>query len=318
MKIYISTLFHLTILSVLSSCVIDPFDTFKEGEWNNERSILTIKFENQVGLEQIVRLDDTRGRVNVGINTGGIPDLKNVKITSLVLSYGAVSSVNVGDALNFENENNSATFSVTSPTGKAREYVVTADPFVETILGTYQVAGLVVWGGTGPEFGGGAILDMTSKPWVWKASGGPEAELDNSITLELEGFTDNGNSYGKIINQAGEDGAYADFYQVGFGGFQASDVNHYYRKIPVGEGTWERNYTTGQVTFTFSDGSTSSGQFVEGPVTENVGHGQSREISSYAFAFNLAGTDDWDNIYSDYDKFVKRPRRYWIDLTKLD
>lgn len=318
MKLYINNLFLLLLALTVVSCVKDPFDEFDEGNWNNERSILSIKLENQVGKELITRVDDQTGTIALGINTGAVADLSDIKINALVLSYGAEATVQTGESLNFENDSRSSTITVSSPTGKARVYTVIAEPFEETILGTYKVSNLIVYGGTGPEYGGGGVLAMTDKPWVWLASGGPDAELDNIITLELEGFTEEGNSYGKIVNNAGPDGIYADFQQIAFGNYPSTDVDGFYRKIPTGEGKWSRNYATGMVTFTFADGKTTSGVFTEGPVTEDLGNGYSKTVDEYAFVFNLNGTDDWDNIYSDYDKFVKRPRRYWVDLEKVD
>ncbi|MEQ8471374.1 MAG: hypothetical protein RIC35_09315 [Marinoscillum sp.] len=312
MKLSIKILLLFAIVTQFS-CVKDPFKEFEEGNWNNERSILGIRFENQVGSAEIVRDGDATGTIVVGINVDAVPDFSNIKLSSLVLSYEAASSVNVGQSLNFENESNSASITVTSPTGIERQYTVVAEPFTETILGTYTISNLVVWGGTGPEYGGGAVLAMTDKPWVWPENGGPSAELDNTITLELTGFTEDGNSYGTITNSAGADGAYADFQYVLD---PATNVNGFYRKIPRGEGEWSRNYAAGMVTFTFPDGATTTGVFRESATTLDLGWDQTKTIESQAFEFSLNGTDDWDNIYSDYDKFVKRPRTFWIDLNR--
>ena len=306
-------IFLLLAVVVQFSCVKDPFKEFEEGDWNNERSILNIKFENQVGAAEIVRDGDDTGTITVGINVDAVPDFSNIALSNLVLSYDAASSVKVGEALNFENASNSAVITVTSPTGMKREYTVIAEPFTETILGTYAISNLVVWGGTGPEYGGGAVLAMTDKPWIWPENGGPSAELDNTITLELTGFTDAGNSFGTIVNNAGADGAYADFQYVLD---PPTNVNGFYRKIPAGEGQWERNYATGMVTFTFADGSTTQGVFVESATTVDLGFDQSKTVDNQAFQFELSGTDDWDNIYSDYDKFVKKPRTFWVDLVR--
>lgn len=303
----------LIAITIQFSCVKDPFKEFEEGGWNNERSILSIQFENQVGAAEIIRDGDNSGTVRVGINVDAVPDFSNIKLSTLVLSYDASASVDVGETLNFQNEANTASITVTSPTGISREYTVIAEPFTETILGTYNISNLVVWGGTGPEYGGGAVLAMNDKPWAWPENGGPAAELDNTITLELGGFTDEGNSFGTIINNSGPDDTYADFQFVLE---PATDVNGFYRKIPKGEGQWERNYATGMVTFTFSDGSTTSGVFVESSTTIDLGFGQSKTVDNQAFQFELNGTDDWDNIYSDYDKFVRRPRTFWIDLVR--
>ncbi|MFH6985716.1 hypothetical protein [Marinoscillum luteum] len=310
---FISNILLAVLVLSLFSCVKDPFADFEEGGWNNERSVLNIKFENQVGEAEIVRIDESTGVIELTINVDAVPDLSQIKVSSLQLSYGATGSVGIGDALNFENGDQSASMTVTSPTGKSRVYTITVDSFQESILGTYKVSNLIVYGGTGPEYGGGAVLAMTDKPWIWPETGGPQAELDNSFTLELTGITEDGNTYGTIVNDAGADGLYADF---SFVLDPPTDINHFYRKVPAGAGEWLRNYATGTITFTFADGTTTSGSFIETNTTEDLGNGLSKTTTGHAFAFNLNGTDDWDKIYSDYDKFVKKPRRFWIDLEK--
>jgi len=309
---------YLTYISVILlavaqfSCQKDPLSNIESGDWSNERSIENIKFENQAGQAEIARLDASTGEVQVSINVDAVPDLSNIVIEELVLDYGATASVEEGDALNFENESNSATITVTSQTGKTRDYTVVASSFTEELLGTYNISALSLFGGTGPSYGGAAVLDFTSKPWVWPESGGPAAELDNTITFELEGITEEGNTYGTITNSAGDDGMYADFIFVGD---PQTDVNHFYRKIPEGEGEWLRNYNNGTIEFTFPDGSTTTGSF-ESSGTKDLGNGITKTIDNFALQFELNGTDDWDNIYSDYDKFVKNPRQYWIDISR--
>lgn len=308
----INILITLLVFCCAMGCVKDPWDDVEASGWNNERRVLDIKFENQVGTAEVARIDDETGAITIKINVDAVPDLSNIMLTSLQLSWGAKSSIAAGQALNFENPDHTASFTVTSPTGKSREYKVKAESFQETLLGTYKITDLVVYGGTGPEYGGAAVIPMMNKPWVWNENTGPSAELDNTLTFELEGFTPEGNTYGKVINDAGPDELYADFIFIGD---PQTDVNHFYRKIPKGESQWLRNYTTGQVIFTFPNGSTSTAVLI-GPGTEDLGNGKSKTTTESALVFSLTGTDDWDKIYSDYDKFVKRPRKYWVDLAK--
>ncbi len=311
MKRY-NTTYALLLLFSLAACVADPWDDVADGSWNNERIVLNIKFENQVGIAEINRLDDQAGEITITINIDAVPNLGAITLNNIELSYGASATVNVGDPLNFENAEQTASFEVTSPTGKTRTYIVKVVSFQETIVGTYNITDLVVFGGTGPEYGGSAVVPMMNKPWLWSDTDGPGAELDNTLTFELEGITEDGNTYGKIINDEGDDGLYANFNYIGS---PETDVNHFYRKIPTGEGKWLRNYATGEVVFTFADGTTASGSLI-GPGTEDLGNGKSKTTAASALVFSLKGTDDWDNIYSDYDKFVKRPRKFWVDIEK--
>jgi hypothetical protein len=302
----------VTVMLFQVSCVKDPLEYIETGEWNNERSILDIKFENQVGKAEINRIDDNTGEIIISINIDAIPDFSNILLESVQLSYGAKSSIDIGESLSFENPDKSAIVEVTSPTGKVREYTIIANSFQETLLGTYNITNLVVYGGTGPEYGGGAVLSMTSKPWIWPETGGPEAELDNTLTFILTGITNEGNTYGTIINDPGPDEMYANFLYIKD---PETDVNHFYRKIPKGEGVWTRNYANGTISIEFPDGASSVCRLIEAGV-QDMGHGKSKTTTDYALEFTLSGTDDWKKIYSDYDKFVKRPRRYWIDITK--
>ncbi|MEZ7497148.1 MULTISPECIES: hypothetical protein [Flavobacterium] len=300
------------IVMTQSGCQKDPLEDIVDGNWNNERNILSIKFENQVGDAKVLRTDDETGIINLAINVDAVPNLSNIVLKEMVLSYGAKATVKTGESLNFENAENSAEITVTSPTGKSREYKVVASSFRESLVGTYDIDNLVIYGGTGPEYGGAAVLDLTSKPWIWPSNDGPEKELDNTLVFEMTGITETGNTYGTVTNNAGTDGKYANFLYVGT---PQTDVNNFYRKIPKGEGTWSRDYTTGTITFNFADGTKSIGTF-ENAGKEDLGNGKTKNIANNAFAFNLNGIDAWDKIYSDYDKFVKKPRRYWIEVTK--
>ncbi|WP_199734647.1 hypothetical protein [Flavobacterium sp. RSP15] len=302
------------VLLTQSACQKDPLEEVINGNWNNERNILSIKFENQVGNAEIIRIDDVSGAVNLTINSNAAPDLSTLKVEEIVLSYGAKASIKTGDVLNFENTDNSISLLVTSPTGKKREYKVTVTPFTETLIGTYSIDNLILYGGTGPEYGGGEKLALNSKPWLWPTTNGPDKELDNYLVFELTGITDDGNTFGTVTNFAGADGLYANFI---FEGSPRTDVNHFYRKVPIGEGNWLRNYNTGLLTFTFEDGTETSGNYIDAG-TQDLGNGFSHTITNNALVFNLNGVDDWDNIFSDYDKIVKKPRRYWIEMTKQE
>ena len=162
-------------------------------------------------------------------------------------------------------------------------------------------------------------MQLIDKPWCWSSNFGPDKECDNSLTFTMTGISDDGNTSGKCVNNAGADGKYADFIFVGSMNKDNPgvdlDLKKYYRQIPEGESTWVRNYAAGTITFTDANGRVTTGSLV-GPGTENLGNGLSMTISNNAFAFNINGTDDWKNIYSDYDKFAKKVRRYWISVTK--
>jgi len=300
----------LAAVLTLSGCQKDPLADVNEGKWNKERNIIRITFNGQIG-DAVASRDGDVATVNFKYNTLA-GELSAVKLNSMEISYGASASLSVGQTLNFDNETNSATITITSAQGETLDWVVTLTKFTETLVGTWSISGLYVFGGTGPDYDGAAVLKMTDKPWCWDATTGPAAEQDNSLTFTLIGFTEDGNSYGKVVNNAGNDGLYADF--IFTNSDPDVDVNNFYRKIPTGEGSWLRNYSTGLVTFSFANGTTTSGTFISAG-TETVYGTVTKTTIDHAISFTLSGVDNWSKIYSDYDKFVSRPRKYWIDIT---
>jgi hypothetical protein len=302
---------HLTYISLLAlffcSCQKDPASGIK----SHERAIES--FSAGAGLVQIgpavINRDSSTVTVRVLVQPAN--DFSKVK-PAVVASYKSTIEPASGAEVNFAKTNNQATYTVTSETGEKRQWKVILQPFSEALLGTFKINGLVAYGGTGPEYGGGAVLKLDDKPWVWPAADGPSAELDNTLTFTYTGVTPDGNTYGKVVNSAGADGKYASFVFIQN---PQTDVNSFYRKIPKGEGTWLHNYASNTVTFTFADNSTSTGTF-EGAGTTNLGNGLNKTVTDNAFKFTLNGVDDWNNIYSDYDKFVKHPRIFWIDVKK--
>ncbi len=312
MKRHYFTIINLSVfflgIAFLSSCLKDPFDGIK----SHERAIKAVTLGDglvQVG-PAVINRDSSKVWVNVLMQEG--TDLSSVKPTIRV-SYKATIEPASGEPINFAKNNNQAVYTVTSQTGETRQWTIALVPFNEPLLGTYEITGLSLYGGTGPEYGGGAVLFLTDKPWIWPAAGGPQSELDNQLTFTFEGVTSDGKTYGRVMNDAGADGQYADFMYVMD---PETDVNHFYRKIPKGEGKWEHDYTANTITFTFADGSMSTGTFISAQ-TIDLGNGLKKTIPNKAFEFILNGTDDWDHIYSDYDKFVKRPRKYWIEVKKV-
>lgn len=304
---------YISLLAITSliffGCKKDPY----KGVVSNERSIEAVTLGN--GLVQVgpAIVDRVSGTVSVKVLMQAGTDLS--KVAPLVQpSYKATVSPASGETVNFAASNNVADYTVTSESGQTRKWTIELVPFTETILGTYTIQGLVLYGGTGPEYGGGAVMNLTDKPWVWPADDGPSFELDNKLTFEFTGVTPDGKTYGTVTNDAGADGKYANFIFIRNATTEI-DVNHFYRKIPKGESKWERDYTANTIKFTFPDGSTTLGTF-KGAETLDLGNGKSKTITDNSFDFTLNGADDWGNIYSDFDKFVQRPRRFWIDVKK--
>ncbi len=77
-----------------------------------------------------------------------------------------------------------------------------------------------------------------------------------------------------------------------------------------------RDYSTQTIIFTDSDGRVTSGQLLNNGTYPLLGNDISLTVPNQAFRFILNGTDDWGNIFTDYDKFVKKPRNFFILIEK--
>ena len=307
-------------LVLLSACTKDPWDQISEGSWNQDRKILNIKFAGQAGLAKVTEVDESTGIIDVQLATNLVADMSSVEVSTLELSYNATSSVQLGGKLDFTGA--APTITVTSATGKSRVYTINMTEFTETILGCYAITSSRVWGGTGPEWGGGALMEPSTKSWCWymDEGHGPNAEYDDYLEFTLDEIRDDGNTTGKCIHYGGVDGKHWNCLfkaAVNKEGDTDVDLHKFYRQIPVGESTWVRDYVNNTISFIDANGKTTTGQFLpSGDYT--VYEGKVLTVEKNAFGFNLSGVDDWTNIYSDYDKFVKRPRIFFVLVTPVD
>jgi len=304
----ISYLMIMLIAALFTACQKDPSAGIKSHERDIE-SFSVGKGFIQVGPATI---NQDSSKVYVRILMQGTVDFSKVT-PSIITSYKSTVSPASGATVNFASGNNQVTYTVTAQSGQTRTWTVVLVPFTENLLGTWNIQDLTVYGGTGPQYGGGAVFTLESKN-VWNPTTGPNAELDNTLTFTYTGVTSDGNTTGTCVNNPGPDGLFADFIYTPK---PTTDVNHYYRQIPEGTSTWVHNYSANNVTFTDSEGNVTTCTF-DGAQTVQLGNGLSKTITNNAFTFtNLPGSaDNWNAIYSDYDKIVERPYTYWIDVKK--
>lgn len=309
------------VLCCFTSCKDDPWEDVADGGWNHERTIIDIKFEGQIGTPVITNLDETTGEIELKLAEALVEDLSAVRIEALTLSYNARGSVKAGDTLDFTQEESPAIV-ITSASGESRSYSLITDKFRETLVGSYAISGSWVYGGTGPSYGGTALMMPEKKSWCWNTKGfGPAAEYDDYLEFTLTEIRADGNTCGTCVHYGGVDAKHWDCMFVGknkAGRQLEEDLSRFYRQIPAGTSTWERNYATNTLTFIDADGRRTSGMFIETPGSYDVGDGKAVEVADHAFRFTLRGSEDWDEIYGDYDKFGRNPQAYFVLATKVD
>ena len=322
-------LISFACLLAIVGCKKDPWNVVEKGEWNNDRMILDIKFVGQAGTAEIDNTDENTGVISLQLASNTVEDMSAVAVESLTVSYKATSSLSVGETVDFTAAE-APQIVVTSQTGKSRTYTIEMTEFTETIVGCYALTGTKLWCGTGSVYGGAAVMSPEEKSWCWDGNGyGPQAEYDDYLEFILTEITAEGNTTGQCIHYGGED---AKHWNCIFAAKQnpetgvALDLHHFYRQIPIGTSTWIRNYTDNTLTFIDSKGNETVGEFLPAGNydyvvnREDTGAQETHRVTvdNNAFRFALSGTQDWDNIYSDYDKFAKHPMAYYIMVQKVD
>lgn len=316
----INLLLATFIIIMLGACKKEPMKDIDSGNWNHERSIVNIVFENQVGNSTITRDKEANGFVSFMFNDVG-GNASQIKIKSIELSYGAKADVGVGSILNFNNPDKSASITVTSQTGETRDWKINYISFHDDLVGTWQITKLSLYGGFWPQWGGAAVFpNLIDRPWDWKSDGsGPVAEYDNTLIFSLEGIDASGNAYGKVNNKAGADGKYADFLFMDDPGAPI-DVNYHYRMIPPGESSWKRDNAKGTVSFTDVNGKVTTGKFIPAGTEKLKGENAdlTLDIANHAFRFDYVPTQIWIDIYKDREKVVENLINYWIQVKKIN
>jgi len=317
----------LILIIISSSCQKNMLEEVEEGNWNRDKNIVEITFENQIGLTTISR-NEANATVEFKYNLGATGSLQ-VPIKSLVASYGTTIDAKAGDILDFDNPDNSATLTVTSAKGETLDWTIKLTPFIEELEGKWNINFQEVYGGTGPQYGGAAIhfLEGAGVAAYFDPETGPKAELDNIIEFKLIGFTDEGNSYGDIINNPGSDGKYADYYFKASGNLPAVDVNKFYRIIPTEGGTWLHDFAQNLIIIRFSNGNEVKltlnpiGYIWSSPTYDTNQNTKNLVFNSVTLArdLNAISADVWHNgMYTPWNRIAIRPYMYWIGISKAD
>ncbi|WP_349860365.1 hypothetical protein [Bacteroides cellulosilyticus] len=312
-----------TVLIGLNSCKENPWDDVTDGGWNHERTILDIKLEGQVGVAQIENTDATTGIINLKVAPDMVNDMSKVHIEKLSLSYQAESSVDQGGIIDFTSSV-IPSITVTSKMGETRTYTLSMSPFIETITGIYTIQDFYVYGGTGASYGGTGVVRLSGKGSCWTTGATkPSAEFDNYIVLKLTEVMVDGNTTGECINYGGVD---ANWWDCIFVAAQNKwntgdlDLSSFYRRIPKGKSTWVRNYAENTITFIAEDGTVSSSCKLLETGTYTMYSNDSRNlilnVPNQAFEFDVAGKDNWDNMYTDFNMLASSPRKFFIMITK--
>ncbi|WP_152541628.1 hypothetical protein [Saccharicrinis fermentans] len=292
MKTTIYSILILITALLFHSCEKDLMDEVNEGNWNNERNILGINLNKQIG-EAVIKRTADEATINITVNAVDL-DLSAIAITDLTLSYDATANTSVGEKLDFDNPENKASITVTSKKGETLIWDVFIEPFVNELEGSWSISSFYFMWDDG--FGwGNAGEDEVAALLPASASG-----LDDVITFgEVKGADSDGRVFGDYERTTGDDGAVASFVYESTG----VDWSSLFGQLPVGTGQWVLNKDN-SITITVDDKSYTTSIF------------QKEDESTLKIPLNTGAQEldkiNWDNYYGDHsNKFIAGTALYY-------
>jgi hypothetical protein len=290
------------------------------GDWNHDCNITEIKFENQIGLAKVNRSEDNAS-IEFSYNLDATGSLK-VPVISIIASVGATVNVKNGDVLDFDNPDRAAVITVKSHFGETVDWTVTMNPFTEPLSGTWKIASIYVYGGVDRGiYGGDAFVLLNAlTTTLFTGKNLPSNELDNTYTFTLTGFLSNGNPYGTIVNDAGQDGLFGGY--VYNNGGELWNCERIYRKIPVAGGTWEHDIILNTYSIRNELGQViASTTLKTSPFSYQLtSNSKTMDFPANTFVFDVSqqglNRGSWDAIYSNLDYIAWNPATLFISLEK--
>ena len=234
-----------TALMLAGACTKDIDRTLP----SNECSILDIRLAGQLGRADIARIDEERGTVTLYMFERSDFPWSAVEIEALALSSGATSDIAEGETLDFRNPERRARIVVRSQSGREVAWSICIEPYDPFYVGVWQIVDVKIYVDQNISGTGTGRWDTSMGGSEFGASGA--AELDNRIVISMDEEMIDGRFTGRIINDAGPDGAYGSFLGVYPGEYTVEnplDMNPRLRHLlPVGESEWTLDLATGQM-----------------------------------------------------------------------
>ena len=272
MKTHLNLL-AILIVTILSSCQKDPLSVIDSGTWNKERNILGISFSGQVGTTTIVR--DSSGATIDFLSYSD--DFANITLKSLEVSYGANASVKVGEKLNFNNADHSATITVLPANGEPLVWKIKVALYENPYIGTWGIQTFRFkwddWNGWGLSGEDDVVAKMTSAA----------AGLDDAITFgAVEGVDSTGSLYGNYERTPGPDGAFGSYISP-----LGSDFSYKFGELPNGKGKY------------FINPDNSISVAIEGSGQKFNSKGM-KTTDGQTMTYELNSPQDWSIDWNDY------------------
>jgi len=282
----------IMITAILSGCQKDPLSEINDGAWNKERNILNISFAGQVGSTTIKRIGDTATIEFLSYSA----DFSAIAVNSLEVSYGANASVSVGEKLNFDNPDHSASIKITPVNGEPLVWTIKVDLYDNPYAGTWAIQTFRFkwddWFGWGLSGEDNVVAKMSAV-----AKG-----LDDVITFGgIEGVDPSGSLYGSYERAAGADGLFGSYISA-----LGTDFSYKFGQLPGGKGKY------------FINPDNSISVEMEGSSQKITSKG-SKSTDGQTMDYQLNSPQDWSIDWDDYygsENQLKMAYEIWYILTK--
>lgn len=320
----IRILLAIGLAATAFSCRKEMLDDV-DGGTARDRSITEIKFENQIGVSKIERTDES-AVVTFSYNLDATGSLQ-IPLTSLVTSVGSKADVAAGDLIDFDNADHTASVTVTPAQGEPLTWTIRMKPFTEPLKGSWSLTSMWAYGGVDRgDYGGDDFKDFGDIiNTLFAGDDLPRHELDNTYTFSVTGYSDTGNAYGTIVNDAGPDGRYGGYVYASTNSDadgQDWDCAGIYRKVPVESGFWEHDTTLDVYYFRDQQNRlVATGSFRTAPFNYKFGaNSKAKDFPAHTFVFDVTAlglkTGNWDKNYTTAGIVVYDPAAFLISLDK--
>lgn len=280
-------LLYIFIGLFLFSCSEDEYIS-------NERSILSVKSDGQIGLAVVPAPTEKKDTVYIVVSD----DVDLTKFApSVAISPGALIEPASGTPVNIQSSKNIQKYVVTSESGESRTWYLKVKVFVNPLVGTWKIKDFSFywddWYGWG-----NAGRDEIVKFLPEVAPG-----LDDILVMgKIEKLNSDGSITGSYERKAGADGKYATYVSD-----KGNDWSSRLYKFPDGKGKWTIA-ADGSASVTAQAGTKFPFKKIE-QVSPTI-------IKIYANPGPQAWDHDWGNYKTNpYNKFISTVD-VWLTLEK--
>ncbi len=252
----------------------------EEMEKNSYSELFSISFEGQTG-ETVIDIENSE--VSFQIFTD---NQSEIKISEMTISAGAIPSTPVDGTLDFNNEENSVSFILTSESGKnTKVYTIYLDNLAPEFIGSWKMTK----GENKYNFfvkycdGGNCGLESSLESSVFTSG---SAAADNTISFTLDGFDEESLMFGQYSYGPGADGEMGTYEHTHATSSEVYDFNNNYGVL-FSNGFWELNLGTNRITFFNADRSASVKTYTDYLVRKHWAMGADSDGSTEMFTMWL-------------------------------